>query len=83
MTDLQRDADLFLLRLELAKHLDAIKRLMPPSYRVTLVLRSPALQAQGKDADVVIGDDDLVEAAAAIARAATRPPPGLPGPSGG
>lgn len=62
-------ADLLAAKLELGDLLDKVKRLFKPGNKVTLVIRNPGLG----DADLVIGDDDLSEAVAAIERLKSRP----------
>lgn len=58
------------IQLALSTKLDQIQRLWDQPTRVTLVLRDPA----NTEMEVVIGDDGLDEAIAAIQRAKARPP---------
>lgn len=63
---------LLVLHGELAKHLDAIKACFKPGAVVMVVIRNPRFESENEDADVVIGDDDMDKAIAAIGRAKSR-----------
>lgn len=61
---------LILLRERMSDHMDAILRMFKPGAKITVVVRNPG----HGDADVVIGDDDLDDAIAAIQRSKARRP---------
>lgn len=52
----------------ISSYLDALQSLFIPGTKVTFIARPPL--GPGKDGDVVMTDDDLVELAAAIGRRA-------------
>lgn len=60
----------------LGEHLADIAEVLPHTYKLTLVARYTG--AELADADVVIGDDDLTAAVAAIERLACRQPHNSP-----
>jgi hypothetical protein len=58
----------------ISAHLDEIALLFTQRPKMTLVIRTPWLEAEGKDGGVLIGDDDLDRAIAEINRLRKREP---------
>ena len=71
-------ADQVLLDLqdEVAGHLERISRLFKQRPKITIVIRTLWLEAEGKDGDVILSDDDFDAAIAAINRLRNRAPVG-------
>jgi hypothetical protein len=70
------DTKLTRLHEEIALHLDTICRLFTQRPKITIVIRTPWLEAEGKDGDVVLTDDDFDLAIATINRLRNRQPVG-------
>jgi hypothetical protein len=60
----------------IADHLDQISRMFTQSPKITIVIRTPWLEAEGKDGGVLLSDDDLDMAIAEINRLRNRKPVG-------
>jgi hypothetical protein len=58
----------------IAYHLDKIAAMFTQRPKITLVVRTPWLDAEGKDGGVVIGDDDFDLAIAEINKLRAREP---------
>jgi hypothetical protein len=64
------------LQAEVAEHLEEICKLFKQRPKITIVIRTPWIEAEGKDGDVVLTDDDFDLAIAAINRLRDRLPVG-------
>ena len=61
------------VRNEVADHLEAICRLFTQRPKITIVIRTPWLDAAGKDGGILLTDDDLDAAVAEINKLRHRP----------
>jgi len=64
------------LQERVADHLESICRMFTQRPKITIVIRTPWIQDEGGDGDVVITDDDFDLAIAAINRLRDRKPVG-------
>lgn len=62
------------LQYEVADHLEAISKLFKRRPKITIVIRTPWIEADGKDGDVILSDDDFDLAISAINRLRERKP---------
>ena len=72
----QSDSNMVALRDRIAYHLEAISKMFTQRPPITIVIRTPWLEAEGKDGDVVLTDDDFDLAIAAINKLRDRQPIG-------
>jgi hypothetical protein len=61
------------LQSQIAEHLEAICKLFTQRPKITLVIRTPWLEAEGKEGGVVLTDDDFDLAIAEINKLRNRP----------
>lgn len=71
------DRALVKLQYDVAEHLELICKLFTKRPKITIVIRNPELDGEGRDADVVLTDDDFDLAIAAINRLRQRAPVGV------
>lgn len=64
---------LILLRRLIAGHLEEIAGMFTRRPKITIVIRTPWLEAEGKEGGVLLTDDDLDAAIAGINRLRNRP----------
>jgi hypothetical protein len=62
------------LRADIAAHLEKIAAMFTQRPKITIVIRMPWLEAEGKDGGVVLSDDDFDAAIAEINRLRNRQP---------
>jgi hypothetical protein len=62
------------LRERIDDHLEDICKMFTQRPKITIIVRTPWLEAEGKDGDVILSDDDFDLAIAAINRLRGRPP---------
>ena len=62
-----------LMHAEISEHLEKICTLFKQRPKITIVVRTPWLEAEGKEGDVLLTDDDLDLAIAAIHRLRNNP----------
>ena len=61
------------VRDEIAEHLEKIVRLFKQRPKITIVIRTPWLEAEGKDGGVILSDDDFDVVISEINRLRNRP----------
>lgn len=62
------------LQANIADHLEKICKLFTQRPKITIVIRTPWLEAEGKEGDVILTDDDFDLAISAINKLRAREP---------
>ena len=62
-----------LLQMEVSAHLEQIAKLFTQRPKITIVIRTPWIEAEGKDGGVVLTNDDFDLAIAEISRLRNKP----------